>query len=384
MRDKKTDIIPMKAGGIEHLERFSENVLEIWKKKPTIKKLFAPLLDEDEFDLFMGLGITMKANPFAREIWAVKYDKSKAATIFLGRDFIRKKAQEQQDYNGHQPVAVFSEDTFEYDLRHPSGLPNHVFDVTKNRGDLMGAYCFAYRKGVDRPFFVYVNLGEVNKKQSTWTTQTVTMVEKVAEARCLKMAWQGVFKGTYSEDEAPIIQHSVEIQEAKEKMKELSEAAKPAKDRITSKKIENQPETEWGDKLKRRMEKIYQTDGEVDYGVIAEELKRLSADKKGEGAVSDFADISGPRAKATLLRLEKEKFQKQLDIAIPDEVDQKDYLRAVSSFEDVGGLSDVEDFKSVEHIYSSKGKYKEDEKKGNYDDRIYDYREALRREFEGE
>jgi len=357
---------------INQLQRFSENVMEIWKKEDSIRKLFAPTLTELEFKFFMGLGISMKANPFAREIWAVKYDKNKAATIFLGRDFNRKKAQEQKDYNGHQPVAVFSEDTFEYDLRHPSGLPNHIFDVTKDRGNLKGAYCFAYRKGVDRPFFVYVPLNEVNKNQSTWNSQTVTMVEKVAEARCLRMTWQGVFKGTYSEAEEHLIKDSVEIHEAKTKMEETNKALTESfKGRIVEKKIEGQPENEWGDKLKRRFEKVYQTDGEIDYGVIAEELKRFSG-------VSDFADLKWQTAKSSLMKFEKERFQKQLDIAIPDELDQADYLRALTSYEDNPGIGSIEDFKDVDHLYLIKGKHKNIT---DYDKVIYDYREKFEEQF---
>ena len=368
------NIKPYEGSNIDALQRFSDNVLEIWKDKKSIWKHFGEPagLDETEFTFFMALGVALKANPFAREIWAVKYDKNKPAQIFLGRDFYRKKAQEQKDYNGHQTMAVFEKDTFEYDLNSPTGLPTHKFDVTKSRGNLVGAYCVAYKKGITRPFFVYVSMEEASKGQSTWKSMPVTMMEKVPEARCLRMAWQGVFKGTYAEDEAPIIQHSVEIHEAKTKMEEANKAlTESIKGRIVEKKIEGQPENEWGDKLKRRFEKVYQTDGEIDYGVIAEELKRFSG-------VSDFADIKWQTAKSALMKFEKERFQKQLDIAIPDELDQADYLRALTSYEDNPGIGSVEDFKDVDHLYLIKGKHKNIT---DYDKVIYDYREKFEEQF---
>jgi phage recombination protein Bet len=355
--------------------------LDIWKKKELIKKNYAPDLTNDEFPMFIGMAKSLNANPWVREIFAQVYSKNdpnkRKVVIFCGRDFYRRKAQEQGDYNGHTAQSVYANDKFSFTLKDE--IPTHVFDVTIDRGELMGAYGMAWRKGVDRPFFVYVKLSEVDKRESTWSTQKVTQLEKVAEARVLRMAWQGVFKGTYAEEEKPIIDNSVEIQEAKRKMKELNEGFKGRE--VESKKIDGQPNNDAGDKLKRRMEKIYQTDGEIDYDVIAEELIRLSTDKKGQGSVNDFADLSAQKAKATLLKLERERFQRQLDTVVPDENDQADYLRALTSYEDSPGFGSVEDFKDVDHIYIIKDKHKKTE---DIDKVIYDYREKFEEQYGGE
>jgi len=184
--------------------------VDVWDKgkRDVIRKLFAPKLSQEEFMFFVGLGKSLNANPFTKEIWAIKFGNN-PATIFLARDFYRKKAQEQVDYNGHAAVAVYENDEFSFDAT--SGIPTHNYSL-KDRGDLLGAYALAWRKGIDRPFYKFVYLAEYNLKQSNWNTKPVMMIEKVAEAQILKMAWQGVFKGTYAEDEQGVIEASYKAQ----------------------------------------------------------------------------------------------------------------------------------------------------------------------------
>lgn len=172
--------------------------IEIWNnnKADKIRKLFAPNLTNDEFAFFWGLGKSLEANPFTREIWAVKYDKNKPAQIFLGRDFYRKKAQEQPDYDGHIVDAVYEKDEF----RVESGTPKHSYNLT-SRGKLLGAYCVVYKKDISNAFYVYAELGEYHKGQSTWNEKPATMIKKVAEAQALRGAYQGIFRGTYDESE---------------------------------------------------------------------------------------------------------------------------------------------------------------------------------------
>ena len=178
------------------LHQFSKDVMEIWSGVDKIKPLFAPDLTDIEFKFFCGLGITLGANPFKREIWAVKYDKTKPAQIFCGRDFYRKKAQEQPDYNGHIAEAIYANDAFSVE----NGMPNHKFTLA-DRGELIAAYFMGWRKNVDKHYYHLVKFSEYNKSQSTWKSMPETMIKKVAEAQGLRMMFQGVFEGTYDESE---------------------------------------------------------------------------------------------------------------------------------------------------------------------------------------
>jgi len=181
------------------LQKKEESVLSfsaVWTNPDKIKKLFAPDLSDMEFSYFMGLSKMAKANPFLHEIWAVKYDKTKAASVFLGRDHYRGIAQGQPDYDGHMSDAIYSNDKFSV----KNGIPEHEYNL-EERGDLIGAYALVWVKGRQRPNFKRVKFSEYNKKQSTWVQIPETMICKVAEAQALRMTWQSAYSGAYSEDE---------------------------------------------------------------------------------------------------------------------------------------------------------------------------------------
>jgi phage recombination protein Bet len=187
----------------------TEEIINPWLKLEVVKSCFAPSLSPDEFKIFVGLGKSIGANPFTREIWAVKYGGS-AAQIFCGRDFYRRKAQEQPDYNGHIVNSVYENDGFSI----KNGQPEHIVNSFKDRGVLVGAFCTVYKKTQQMPFFVMVKLDEYNKGQSNWKPMPDTMIKKVAEAQALRGAYQGIFRGTY--DESEIFEAKVINQESEE------------------------------------------------------------------------------------------------------------------------------------------------------------------------
>lgn len=170
------------------------NTIDLWRKKDKIRQMFAPNLTRDEFDAFVGLGASLGANPFNREIWAVKYGNQQAQ-IFLGRDFYRRKAQEQEDYNGHQVDAIYSNDEF----KMVGGKPEHSYSLS-DRGNLIGAYAVVYRSD-NEPFFNIVEFDEYNTDKALWKSKPATMIKKVAEAQALRGAFQGLFAGTYDQSE---------------------------------------------------------------------------------------------------------------------------------------------------------------------------------------
>lgn len=168
--------------------------IDLWKKKDKIRKMFAENLTAEEFDIFVGLGASLGANPFKREIWAVKYGNQQAQ-IFLGRDFYRRKAQEQAEYKGHQVDAIYSNDEF----KMVGGKPEHSYSL-QDRGELIGAYAVVYRAD-NEPFFITVTMKEYGQNQALWKSKPETMIKKVAEAQALRGAFQGLFAGTYDQSE---------------------------------------------------------------------------------------------------------------------------------------------------------------------------------------
>lgn len=195
--------------------------LKVWERnfedaKKALKGYVAPCATDDEIRLFIQIGKSSGANPFLREIFMRKYGDN-PATIFLGRDFYRRRAQEQADYNGHTADSVYTNDHFEVE----NGIPKHSYGI-KDRGQLVGAYCVVYRNGLSHPYFRFVFYREyyegaykpdgtqkmrrvngewVPMKANTWDSKPDTMIVKVAEAQGLRGGYQGVFAGTYSEGE---------------------------------------------------------------------------------------------------------------------------------------------------------------------------------------
>ena len=76
------------------LQVFKDDVMTVWTSASNIRKLFAPTLSDEEFKFFCGMGVALGANPFKREIFAVKYGTDPAA-IIIARD---KTAKGEVEY----------------------------------------------------------------------------------------------------------------------------------------------------------------------------------------------------------------------------------------------------------------------------------------------
>lgn len=182
----------------------TNNPMTVWedpKQLEEIRKIFAPKLNTQEFNAFVGMGKAAGLNPFLREIWAVKYQDSAPAQIFVGRDGYRKAAQRHQEYEFHECDAVYTNDTFK--RNSISGEINHEYNL-KDRGELLGAYCIVKRKSSDRPSYTWVKLSEYSTGKSLWNPQTgkpETMIKKVAESQGLRATFQDLLGGTYGEEE---------------------------------------------------------------------------------------------------------------------------------------------------------------------------------------
>ncbi len=178
------------------------DVLVMWDNREQlqeIRKLFASKLSDSEFQFFVGLGKASRLNPFTREIWAVKYQESQPAQVFIGRDGYRKAAQAHPEYDFHQADAVYENDEYEV----INGEVHHKYKLN-NRGKLVGAYCVAKRHKSSRPMYVFCELSEYSTGRSLWNYQTgkpATMIKKVAESQCLRACFQDLLGGTYAEEE---------------------------------------------------------------------------------------------------------------------------------------------------------------------------------------
>lgn len=162
-----------------------------------IKQIYGKNLTDSEFKIFVEVGKYTGLNPFLREIWAVKYNDN-PAQIFVGRDGYRKSAQKNPDYDYHHVDAIYSNDNFHFDLTKGEVL--HTYNL-KDRGKLVGAYCLVKKHSASKPIFVFLELNEYTTGKSLWAKMPSTMIKKCAEAQGLRMSFQELFAGTYSDAE---------------------------------------------------------------------------------------------------------------------------------------------------------------------------------------
>lgn len=252
------------------------NDLVVWddKKLQEIKKLYAPNLTNDEFQIFAGIGKMTGLNPFLREIWAVKYGNA-PASIFIGRDGYRKAAQASPLYDWHSV-----EDVRENDIFHiKNGEIIHEINM-KDRWKLVGSYALAQRKGASRPNYVRVDLSEYNTGKSVWASKPSTMIKKVAEAQVLRMTFQDLFAGTYDE---------AEEWEQKDEAKKQKEPPR--------KVIDMTPEDEITDEVEKDIEDAYIAFSDrISKSTSSDELKDIWEEIKiqknflGKDFLSDLTD----------------------------------------------------------------------------------------------
>ena len=144
------------------------------EKLQLIRDMCAKGATDNEFLVMMELANRYQLDPFARQIWLVKYGDS-PAQIFCGRD-------------GYLAIA------------HRSG----VFDgmdagADKDAEGQLYGWCKVWRKDMSHPFEVRVYASEYSTGKNLWKDKPRTMIQKVAEAQCLRRAFS--ISGLYSPEE---------------------------------------------------------------------------------------------------------------------------------------------------------------------------------------
>jgi len=141
----------------------------------------------NQFELAYFLNVCKEydLSPFKKEIWCYKDGKGNLI-IFTGRDGLLSKAQKNPLFNGLRSSEVRANDTITIDI--PNGKIDHTFVPGTERGDIIGAYCIVFRKGGE-PLVEWVDFMAYNKGYSTWKSDPVAMIKKVAESHALKKAF---------------------------------------------------------------------------------------------------------------------------------------------------------------------------------------------------
>lgn len=152
---------------------FSQDQVEL------VKRTVAKGSTDDELKMFLYLSQKYNLDPFAKEIWFIKYKDT--PTIMTSRDGYLKIAQNNPDYEGLISFAVCEGDEFSIDAANYS--VSHRFGA--KRGKVIGAWARCDRKGRN-PQICFVPFSEYAGTSNIWKQYPSAMIQKVAEVFVLK------------------------------------------------------------------------------------------------------------------------------------------------------------------------------------------------------
>lgn len=143
------------------------------EKLQLIRDMFAKGANDNEFGVMIELARKYQLDPFARQIWLVKYGDN-PAQIFCGRD-------------GYLAIA------------HRSGQFDGIQSGSRIEDNELIGWCRVYRKDMSHPIEVEVYASEYSTGKNLWRDKPRTMIQKVAEAHALRRAFS--ISGLYSPEE---------------------------------------------------------------------------------------------------------------------------------------------------------------------------------------
>ena len=165
-----------------------------------LKNTVAKGATDNEFALFAHLAKTYGLDPFAKEIFFMKYG-NQAATIITGRDGYLKIANGRPEMDGIQSDSVCENDRLS---KNNDGTVDHAYG-TPERGKVIGAYALVFRKDRSRAAYFYAPRAEYNASSNpTWKKYPTAMIIKVAEACALKRAFS--ISGLVTQEEMDVSQ----------------------------------------------------------------------------------------------------------------------------------------------------------------------------------
>ena len=109
-----------------------------------IKKTVAKDATDEELYMFLSIAQKYGLDPFAKEIWFIKYKNKKTkeweARIETARDGYLTIAKRDPDFMGIQSFAVHENDEFEMDIENAEVKNVHHKFSHKDRGHIVGVF----------------------------------------------------------------------------------------------------------------------------------------------------------------------------------------------------------------------------------------------------
>jgi len=167
-----------------------------------VKNLICRLATDQEVAVFLKTCQSLQLNPFASEVYLIKYaDRDKAATVISIGSYL-KAAEANKDYNGNEAGVILRDTGGRLEFREGAFLLDDEMDK------LVGGWARVYRKNRDRPTYMAVNKAECvrytkeGRLTQFWAKEKqASMLRKTALKRAMVEAFPSLFAGTISTSE---------------------------------------------------------------------------------------------------------------------------------------------------------------------------------------
>jgi len=170
---------------------------------PDVKNLICPYATDQETVVFLKTCQSLQLNPFASEIYLIKYSERDKAAMVIAIDSYLKSAEANDNFNGVEAGIVLRDSGGKLDFREGSLL------VPDEEEKLVGGWARVYRKDREKPFYMAVNKAEClrytrdGNLTKFWVKEKQPlMLRKTALKRALVEAFPSLFLGTLSNVEA--------------------------------------------------------------------------------------------------------------------------------------------------------------------------------------
>ena len=174
-----------------------------------VRKVIAngnPDVTTGEVLMFIEFCKSMKYNPFAGDVYLIKYQKDKPAQYVVSKEYQMKKAFANKDYDGHQAGIIIQRGNEVIEVEGAFKLATDL---------LLGGWAKVYIKDKKIPVVMKVALSEYNQGKSLWGGKPSSMIRKVALGQALKEAFPKE-AGSYTDD----IDHQPHVQKQAEEIPE--------------------------------------------------------------------------------------------------------------------------------------------------------------------
>jgi len=163
-----------------------------------IRRYLCPNASLQEIVLFLKTCQSEGLDPWAKEIYLIKYDAKSAASMVISADAYLKTAETNDNYNGHEAGIILKDIAGKLEFRQGS------FVLPEEESKLAGGWAKVYRKDRAKSFYAAVPISEYRKytrdgKPSRfWNEMPASMIRKVALSHALKEAFPNRYSGIYT------------------------------------------------------------------------------------------------------------------------------------------------------------------------------------------